>query len=429
MSELTEAARESALPLERESDLDPLLERTATARLVLIGEASHGTSEFYRWRAELTKRLIGEQGFGFVGVEGDWPDCHHLHRCVVAAPDAPSDPVDVLENFRRWPQWTWANEEVVDFTRWLREFNSARATPVGFHGLDVYSLWESLEAVVDHVRDNEPGHLQAALAACACFEPLGHDPQSYANATRLSPEGCEAEVVRLLAQVRAANQDEGPSGGLDARFVAEQNAATVTGAERYYREMVRGGGRSWNVRDHHMTDTLDRLLQAYGPESKAVVWAHNSHIGDARATDMASAGLVSLGQLARERHGVDSVVLVGFGTFCGSVIASQVWGGPVRRMPVPPTRPGSVEHLMHSALPGDAVFFPCRSPWGDEVLEHRAIGVVHRPRNDHGRNYVRSVLGRRYDAFLHCDRTTALHPLHRVEHDAVKAWETYPVGQ
>jgi erythromycin esterase len=160
-----------------------------------------------------------------------------------------------------------------------------------------------------------------------------------------------------------------------------------------------------------------------------VVWAHNSHIGDARATDMASTGLVSLGQLARERHGEDSVVLVGFGTFCGSVIASQVWGGPVRHMPVPPAPPGSVEYLMHSALPGDAVFFPGRSPWGDEVLDHRAIGVVYRPRNDHGRNYVPSVLGRRYDAFLHCDRTTALHPLHRVEQDAAKEWETYPVGR
>jgi erythromycin esterase-like protein len=424
--------REAAESLRGPQDLDPLLARTASARYVLIGEASHGTAEFYRWRAELTRRLIIEQGFSFVAVEGDWPDCHRLHCCVVGAPGVPNDPAAVLWQFERWPRWMWANEDVVHFAQWLRRFNSGRdGVPVGFHGLDVYSLWDSLRAILDYVRAHEPDHVESVLAAFRCFEPFGEDPQAYAFSTRMVPETCEADVVRVLAALRT-DSAEAALPGLDPGFVARQNAEVVAGAERYYREMMRGGGRSWNVRDCHMADTLDRLMRAYGPEAKAVVWAHNTHVGDARATDMAAAGMVNIGQLMRERHAQDGVVVVGFGTYQGQVVASGRWGGTVRRMTVPEASDDSVEGLLHQAVADrDSLFvFPEGDGpgWARQVRGHRAIGVVYQPGRERHGNYVPTVLSRRYDAFVHCDRSTALEPLHHFE-EARGEVETFPVGQ
>jgi erythromycin esterase-like protein len=412
-------ARAAARPLYGPADLDPLLDRIGPARYVLIGEASHGTSEFYWWRAELTKRLIAERGFSLVAVEGDWPDCHRLQCCVVGAPGVPNDPAAVLWRFTRWPRWMWANEEVVAFAGWLRGFNATRKDqpPVGFHGLDVYSLGDSLRAIVDYLREHEPDKVAAAQAAYRCFEPYAEDPQAYAFATRVLPESCEDEVIELLARLRP-NTDAASLPGLDPRFVARQNAEIVAGAEQYYREMVRGDHRSWNVRDHHMVDTLDRLMGAYGAGAKAVVWAHNTHVGDARATDMAAAGMVNIGQLARERWG-DRVVAVGFGTHRGSVIASAKWGGPVCHLPVPAARRGSVEALLHEAAPDvDSLYVFSHggdSAWSGEVRGHRAIGVVYRPERERFGNYVPTVLHRRYDAFIHCDQTSALSPLHHFE--------------
>jgi erythromycin esterase-like protein len=425
--------RAAAGSLRVPADLEPLLERVSSARYVLIGEASHGTSAFYRWRAELTKRLIAERGFNFVGVEGDWPDCHQLHCCVVGAPGVPNDPAAVLWGFERWPRWMWANEEVADFAGWLRAFNATRTggPPVGFHGLDVYSLWDSLRAIVEYLRTHDPDQVDAALAAYQCFEPYHEDPQAYAFVSRALPDTCEDEVVRLLARLRPET-DASSLPGLDPGFVAGQNAEVVVGAERYYREMVRGDHRSWNVRDHHMVDTLDRLTAAYGAGAKAIVWAHNTHVGDARATDMAAAGMVNIGQLVRERHNRDGVVLVGFGTHRGSVIASDFWGGPVRRMTVPAARPESTEAMLHEAVPDeDSLFtFPHggNSAWSGEVRGHRAIGVVYRPHRERFGNYVPTVLDRRYDAFIHCDHTTALNPLHHFE-PADGEVRTYPVGE
>ncbi|RSM86271.1 protein-L-isoaspartate O-methyltransferase [Kibdelosporangium aridum] len=404
-----------ARPLRGSQDLDEVLASTSSARYVLIGEASHGTSEFYAWRAELTKRLIAEQGFSFVAVEGDWPDCHRLHCCVAGAPGVANDPAAVLWEFERWPRWMWANEEVVDFARWLRGFNASRTRPVGFHGLDVYSLWDSLHAVLAYLRAHDPDRVDAALEAYRCFEPYT-DPQEYAFATRIVPENCEQDVVRMLAELRPpVAEDSLP--GLDPAFVAWQNAEVVAGAERYYREMVRGGGRSWNVRDRHMTDTLDRVMSAYGSKAKAVVWAHNTHVGDARATDMAAAGMVNIGQLVRERHALDGVMLIGFGSHRGSVIASDFWGGPMCRMPVPDARSGSVEDLLHEAVPdSDSLFVFPDSSWASQVRGHRAIGVVYHPNTERAGNYVPTVLDQRYDAFVHCDHTEALNPLHQFEH-------------
>lgn len=410
-----------ALPLGTSDDLDPLLERVGGARYVLIGEASHGTRDFYLWRAALTRRLIAEKGFRFVGVEGDWPDCERIHRAVTG--DGSTD--EAVNAFTRWPTFMWANEEVAEFCRWLRAWNDALPPErrAGFHGLDVYSLRDSLLAVHRYAQRHLPGQTDKVLRALHCFEAYGHDPQLYGLATRMLPASCEDEVVGMLSAVRR----EVPAD--EEGFDALQNAEVVAGAERYYRAMVRGGPESWNRRDIHMADTLDRLTDFYGG-AKGIVWAHNTHVGDARATDMAAAGMTNLGQLARERHGPDAVVLVGFGTHRGTVIAGREWGAPSEVMPVPPARPGSLEDRMHAAGLDRALFVvpppDARRPaWYERPLEHRAIGVVYRPEHDRTRNYVPTVLGRRYDAFLWLDETAALHPLHGEPPDETEP-ETFP---
>lgn len=432
---------QDALPLTGARSLDALLERVGDARHVLMGEASHGTAEFYRWRAALTRRLIEEKGFSFVAVEGDWPDCLAVHCSVTAAPGAPDDPREVLAGFLRWPRWMWANTEVATFTRWLRQHNAGRprAQRVGFFGLDVYSLWESLHAVLDHLRAHDPDEVTAALEAYRCFEPYAEDPQEFARATRLIPSGCEPEVLSLLLRLRrragGAEVPEVPEGL--AEFAARQNAEVLAAAEAYYRAMVRGGPESWNIRDRHMADTLERLLAHHGPGAKAVVWEHNTHIGDARATDMAEVGMVNVGQLVRERNGPGDVVLIGFGSYEGTVIAADSWGARPRVIRVPPARAGSLEHRLHQALPHcpEALFvFPTPGPrandrprWFEEASDHRAIGVVYRPSRERWGNYVPTRLGARYDAFCYLDHTTALTPLHP-EPPAEGEEETWPTG-
>lgn len=376
----------------------------------MLGEASHGTHEYYRLREEVTRRLISELGFSFVAVEGDWPDCDRVNRAVVDG----GDPDEALAQFKRWPTWMWANTEVRTFCRWLRDWNAGRPRErnAGFHGLDVYSLWESLDAIAAYVREHEPDRMDAVWQAYRCFEPYSREPQEYALATRFVSESCEGDVIRLLAQARAQTD-----------FDVLQNAEVVQGAERYYRAMVRGGPDSWNIRDGHMADTLDRLLEHYGPQSKAVVWAHNTHVGDARATDMAASGTVNIGQLARERHGRESVVLLGFGSHRGEVIAAPRWGLPHEIMTVPPARRGSLEDRLHAELPPLALMVP---PRYEQWLDHRAIGVVYHPEIEQWGNYVPTRLAGRYDAFIWCDETGPVHPLH--VQPAPGELETYPSG-
>jgi erythromycin esterase-like protein len=416
-----------AAPLEDADAFDALLDRVGDARVVMLGEASHGTHEYYRARAALTRRLIAERGFSFVAVEGDWPDCDRVDRSVRCRAGAPEDPRAALIEFERWPTWMWANEEVVEFCRWLRARNQgvdgeARA---GFHGLDVYSLWESMREILLYLREHDPEKVPTALAAYQCFEPFGEEPESYAMATRFVPMNCEEAVVDLLRAAReravARGQDE---------FSMWQNAEVVAGAERYYRAMVGAGPDSWNVRDEHMADTLDRLLEHYGTGSRGVVWAHNTHVGDARATDMARAGLFNIGQLGRERYGDDQVVLVGFGCHRGTVIAGAAWGAPMEVMTVPPARAGSLEAELHDAAPPRALLvFPrdARARVLTDQLDHRAIGVVYDPRQESRGNYVPTRLSGRYDAFGWFDQTQAVHPLHVPRVEAGEP-ETYPAG-
>lgn len=419
-------------PLRAPADLDPLLERIGDARCVLLGEATHGTHEFYTWRAELSRRLILEKGFSFIAVEGDWPDAYDVNRFAKGYPGAATSARAVLRAFSRWPTWMWANEEVVELASWLHAHN--RALPedrkVGFYGLDVYSLWDSLHQVMGYLERSAPEALPAAKKALACFEPYAEDAQQYARATLLVPKPCAREAIDLLGAVRRAaptfNEDS-----RDGHFVAEQNALVVHNAESYYRAMVKSDAESWNVRDRHMAETLDRLLAHHGPKSKAIVWEHNTHIGDARFTDMTDVGEVNLGELARERYGEQNVVLVGFGTHRGSVIASRAWDGPIEVMNVPPGRTGSWEDVLHEASGEDALLiFDPKQASEDMLLRrgHRAIGVVYRPEFERYGNYVPTVLPQRYDAFLFIEQTRALSPLHLRAQMPEEAPETYPTG-
>jgi len=410
-----EAAR-LALPLDTPEDFGPLLERIGEARFVLIGEASHGTAEFYEWRAELSRRLIAGHGFSYVAVEGDWPACSAVNRWVRGMDRDPRPADEVLVGaFHRWPAWMWANRQVARFATWLREWNLDRPAErrAGFYGLDVYSLWESLHALLAYLDEHEPQAAGPARQALACFEPYAGDPERYAVSTHLVPESCEQEVLDLLLAMHGPPPAD--VADAEARFDAEQNAQAAADAELYYRTMMIGGGTSWNVRDTHMAHALDRLAAHHGRGSRGVVWAHNTHVGDARATDMADVGMVNIGQLARERYGEEEVVLVGFGTYQGAVVAARAWGGRTERMPVPPARTASHEHVLHDLGHDRALLvFPAEEAagsWLTTRLPHRAIGIVYDPERERTGNYVATVLGRRYDAFIHLERTRPLEPL------------------
>jgi len=429
--QLADICREISHPLRNPADLDPLMERIGNARYVLLGEASHGTSEYYVWRMWLSQRLIEEKGFSFIAVEGDWPDCYRVNRYVKGYQDSGDSAHDVLHAYGRWPTWMWANWEIVALAEWLRKHNQGVAVDerVGFYGLDVYSLWESMDAVIQYLRRVDGDAVEAAMRAYRCFEPYGGDVQDYARATASwVPATCEAETVAMLAALRREMPDVSRDGG-EAHFVAEQNALVVKNAETYYRTMVRGGPESWNVRDRHMVETLERLMRFHGPDAKAIVWEHNTHIGDARATDMAHSGMVNVGQLVRQAHRPEEVVLVGFGSQRGTVIAGRQWGAPMQRMRVPEAQHGSWESVLHDASPADKLLITgdcasqavCRSQLG-----HRAIGVVYEPAFESWGNYVPTVLPERYDAFLYLDETRALHPLHIEPRADAEPPDTYP---
>jgi len=297
----------------------------------------------------------------------------------------------------------------------------------------VYSLWGSLQAIIRYLEKADPDAISAAWKAFRCFEPYGEDPQEYSWATLVVPASCEKEVVALLAEVRSREVDARGANvlGREAYFNAEQNALVAQHAEQYYRTMVRGGSASWNIRDRHMVETLERLVQHHGSEAKAIVWEHNTHIGDARATDMARAGMVNVGQLVREGHRAEEVVLVGFGSYEGSVIAGREWGAPMERMPVPPAAEGSYEDLLHRLGGGDRILILTGGPDPGGLRAargHRAIGVVYDPHNERFGNFVPTVLTSRYDAFLFLDRTRALHPLHMPVHADRDLPETFPTG-
>lgn len=429
MNVITEAGIR-ARPLNSAGDLDALIEEIGDARIVLLGEASHGTHEYYTWRATISKRLIEEKDFSLIAVEGDWPDCFRINRFIKGRDDEGATAVDVLKSFRRWPTWMWANWEIVAFAEWLRRHNkgvSERSRRVGFYGLDVYSLWESMELIVHYLRKEDPSAAKVAVQALRCFEPY-EEGQDYARAMlQLSPH-CQDEVLALLTEVRKRSSRY--DHDLEAALNTEMNARVIANAEKYYRSMVSFRDESWNVRDTHMADTLNLLMKYHGKKSKAIVWEHNTHVGDARFTDMRDEGLVNVGQLLREQHAKkDGVYVVGFASYEGTVIAGRMWGGKMQEMEMPPAVESSVEELLHREFHRDTLMLFDDKAESEELsrpLPHRAIGVVYHPESERG-NYVPSQMTSRYDALIYLERSKALHPLH-IKPEGTKIPETFPFG-
>jgi erythromycin esterase-like protein len=440
---LTQLIRSAAHPLtSAEADYDALQEVIGDARFVLIGEATHGTHEFYRTRAEITRRLIREKGFTAVAVEADWPDAYRVNRYVRGASDDPTAE-EALRGFRRFPQWMWRNTDVMRFVEWLRRHNHALPDGhprVGFYGLDLYSLYTSIEAVVRYLEQVDPEAAQRARERYACFEHAGDEPQAYGHLVDLGvTPSCEEHAVRQLLELRERSAELARRDGRlpeDEHFYAEQNARLVIDAEEYYRQMFRGRVNTWNLRDRHMADTLDALVghfEAKGERPKVVVWEHNSHLGDARATYMSEIGEWNVGQLVRERHG-DEARLVGFTTNTGTVTAADDWDGPAERKRVRPGLPGSYEELFHEVdVPRFLLALrsgedELREALAEERLE-RAIGVIYRPRTERQSHYFAARLSEQFDAVLHFDETHALEPLERTPlWERGEPAETYPFG-
>jgi erythromycin esterase-like protein len=431
-TEVVHAVRQWAHPLNSKADLSPLFNYIGDARIVMLGEASHGTHEFYTWRTYITKKLIEEKGFNFIAVEGDWPDCYRLNRFIKGYDILSKSAFNVLHAFNRWPTWMWANWEIIALADWLEKHNTNLPAneKAGFYGLDVYSLWESMESIIQYLGKTDPAALKVAEEAYRCFEPFRKEEgRSYAEASMFVPEICQNEVVDLLKEI----QYKLPAYNTDYEnvFSAEQNALVAVNAEKYYRAMIKGGPHSWNVRDRHMADTLERLLQFHGKSSKAIIWAHNTHIGDARATDMADEGMYNIGELARIQHHDKGVVLVGFGTYKGSVIAGKKWGSAMQKINLPEGLKGSWEELLHRADDKNKLLLMEDFMNNDAMMEnhigHRAVGVVYNPEIEQYGNYVPTILPMRYDAFIYLNETRALYPLH-IQPDGHQIPETYPFG-
>ena len=421
-------------------DYDSLIDRIGNARFVLIGEASHGTHEFYHQRAEITKRLIAEKQFTAVAVEADWPDAYRINRFVRGYP-GDADASEALGDFKRFPTWMWRNADVLDFVGWLRQHNDELRPgkyKTGFYGLDLYSLYASIEAVLRYLSNVDPEAARRARNRYACFEHFAEDAQRYGYAAGLGvTQSCEDAVVEQLLELQRRAVEYARRDGRvasDEFFFAEQNARLVRNAEEYYRSIFRGRVSSWNLRDQHMSDTLDALfdhLSHHEGDARIVVWAHNSHLGDARATQMGDMGELNLGQLTRDRYGREAV-LIGFSTFSGTVTAASDWDSPAERKRVRPGLPNSYEALFHEA--GSPGWFLILNDGKRRLIElpepllQRAIGVVYLPETERGSHYFNARLGAQFDCIIHCDVTRAVEPLERSPEWETGEWETFPSG-
>ena len=417
-------------------DYQPLLDLVGDAQLVLLGEASHGTHDFYDQRAEITRRLITEKGFSAVAAEADWPDAYRVNRYVQGDGDDP-DADSALKGFERFPTWMWRNTVVLEFVEWLRQLNSGRAENdrAGFYGLDLYSLFNSMEAVINYLDRVDPEAGRRARYRYSCFEHFGEDSQAYGYVASFDLDrSCEDEAInQLLDMQRRAMEYLGASKREDF-FDAEQNARLVRNAEEYYRSMFRGRQSSWNLRDTHMAETVDALmsyLRRHQRQPKMVVWAHNSHLGDARYTEMGARGELNVGQLIRQKYG-DAAVLIGFTTYTGTVTAASDWDEPGEQKRVRPAIPDSYELEFHETqIP--RFFLPLRGAFPGSLLNRqrleRAIGVIYRPQTERISHYFRADLPHQFDGVFHFDETRALQPLEIPErwHDAEPP-ETFPSG-
>ena len=421
------------------TDYDSLIELIGDAHFVLLGEASHGTHEFYQARAEISKRLIREKGFTAVAVEADWPDAYRVNRYVRNVGEDKTGR-EALAGFRRFPVWMWRNTDVLQFIEWLRQYNAERpphTRQVGFYGLDLYSLHASMEAVISYLENVDPEAAQRARYRYSCFEHFGEDTQAYGYAAGFAlSKTCEDEVINQLIELQQHTAEYAHRDGRiaeDEFFYAEQNARQVKDAEEYYRTMFSGHVSSWNLRDQHMAGTLDALvahLNRYGGGTKVIVWEHNSHVGDARATSMGREGELNVGQLVRERYD-DDARLIGFSTYTGTVTAASNWDKPHERKRVRPALEGSYEALFHDvSIPN--FLLPLRDD--SKAIKglqgprlERAIGVIYLPQSERASHYFHARLPKQFDAIIHFDETLAVEPLDRTEvWDRGEAPETYP---
>ena len=414
-----------------DANLDNLLERIGDSRLVLLGEASHGTAEFYEMRARITRELIEKKGFNIIAVEADWPDASHINHYIHGT--AP-DPLLESTPFSRFPTWMWANHSVLEFTHWLKAYNDKVSSPekqAGFYGLDLYSLYGSIEVVLNYLEKVDPETAEVARVRYGCLMPWANDPAMYSQAviTRQYKE-CESDVVATLQDMLNRRMDYSRADG-EKFFNAEQNARLVTSAERYYRTMYYAENNSWNLRDQHMFETLQSILAYRGAHSKAVIWEHNSHIGDARATEMSARGEFNIGQLVRQQY-ADMAYSIGFGTDHGTVAAASEWGGPMEVKQVQPSHIDSYEHVCHE-VHADNFLLPLRKPIKEithrELLAERlerAIGVIYRPETELQSHYFYASLPRQFDEYIWFDETRAVEPLGKQTIKGIP--DTFPFG-
>lgn len=426
--------RREAIPLQASDDYRPLLDAIGEARFVLLGEATHGTREFYRARSDITRRLILEKGFDAIAIEGDWPHALGVNHYIrysnqggtSDARNAAHSAEEALEGFRRFPSWMWRNTEVSTFVDWLREHNGASTAAtkrrVGFFGLDVYSPRASMDAVARYLDNTNTKAARRARSRYACFDRFPDAEQAYGEAVVLGGKaGCTHETRQQFEELMEEGNGATASHGTSAEtlFEARQHARVVHNAEAYYRSMFAGANASWNARDTHMADTLDaiarHIAQRKGSPAKIVVWAHNTHVGDARATEMGEKGEINLGQLVRQRYGRERSFLVGFTTHAGNVMAASSWGGMPEVKTVLPSLPNSFSRLFHETGIGD---FTLLLRDGTPVARHaeerrleRAIGVIYRPETERASHYFGARLARQFDAVIHFDHTRAVQPL------------------
>jgi erythromycin esterase-like protein len=410
---LTKRIENKAISLNTPDDLDTLINNAADSRLVLLGESTHGTKEFYEWRSIISKRLIEEKGFDFIVVEGDWKPFWEVNSYIKGLSDYKGNTNKLLKkSFQRWPEWMWSNKIIADLTEWLRDYNiSNPEKPIGFYGMDVYGQWDSLEALKNYIRASGSDSLIKLKSNYDCFAPYKYDEWAYSSAVWHSGFSCESEVKEVVNFFKK-NKHILSEDNKYEYLSAKQNAIVLKNAELFYRTSLEPGSKGWNSRVLHMNDTINRLLDYYGEGSKGIIWAHNTHVGDARATYMKINNEINIGQLLREQYGKENVYIVGFGTHRGRVRAGSQWGSRGQSMKIPHGREGSGEYLFNQvSYPSFIIHFRGLDiPEMNNFIPHRAIGVVYNPESDI-KNYIPTVFSLRYDSFIFIDQTKALDSL------------------
>ena len=408
---IVEEIENNSIPFSNPDDLDDWIKQISNRRIIMLGESTHGTKEFYSLRKEISKKLIEDYGYSFIAVEGDWPDCYKLNEFIYGKEKKDAKEI-VQSQFHRWPTWMWSNEEIPPLVNWMKKNGFG-----GFYGLDVYSLFESIEEVKKHLDHIDPIIANKIVEGYKCFESCDCNEISYAKSLLKMPAGCQEEVVSHLKEILRLRLQE-TNLSKEALFNTKQNAKVISNAEKYYRAMTTGGAESWNVRDTHMMDTLENLLNLHGQNSKAIVWAHNTHIGDYHATDMLENGYINLGGLARERFGIDNVYLLGFSSYQGKVTAASAWDGVEKKMDLPEAIKGSYEDYFHQAsnnLKSNQFITSFENLDNNSMLNrklgHRAVGVVYDPKHESKGNYVPTKMAKRYDGLIFVDQTTAIKSL------------------